>query len=286
MVNPRKYIHRKIRIINTIGKINQLEIQDAGLDSESGFPYIHLKNGPIFYGIFPPKNLRKYYWFFSWELRNKVPQECLRVAMDIIIRYQECGLKWGGPKKERFYDIQPGDVVAEMGAYMGYYCLRLSEKVGKTGQVIAIEPIPENIAILRKNISDNNLSNVQIVPKGVWRQKDQLPFQQRSTDNQSGSVYLQYDENENHLLEVDSLDNILAASEVPNVNFMVIQLNGAELEALQGLTQFRPEHLAIAVRYGADTQSDIPEITVLLQKRGYQVKVVEKKFVFAQHEQA
>jgi len=191
-----------------------------------------------------------------------------------------------GLSEERFYDIQPGDVVAEMGAYMGYYCLRLSEKVGKTGQVIAIEPIPENIAILRKNISDNNLSNVQIVPKGVWRQKDQLPFQQRSTDNQSGSVYLQYDENENHLLEVDSLDNILAASEVPNVNFMVIQLNGAELEALQGLTQFRPEHLAIAVRYGADTQSDIPEITVLLQKRGYQVKVVEKKFVFAQHEQA
>lgn len=284
MISPRKYIRRKIRIIKTIGKINQLEIRDAGLDSESGLPYIHLNNGPRFYGILPPKNLRKYYWFFTRELRNKVPQECLRVAMDIIIRYQEGGLKWGGPKKERFYDIQPGDVVAEMGAYMGYYCLRLSEKVGQTGQVIAIEPIPENIAILRKNISDNDLSNVQIIPKGVWKQKDQLSFQQRSTDNQSGSVYLHYNENENQLLEVDSLDNILTASEVSNVNFMVIQLNGAELEALQGLTQFRPEHLAIAARYGADSQSDIPEITALLQERGYQVKIVRKEFVFAQRE--
>lgn len=280
MTDLRKYVGRKIRLVQTIIKIHQLKIEDAGVDSRENIPFIKLENGPVFYGIFPTHSLRKDYWLFSRRLRRKVPQECLRVALDIIIRYQECGLKWGGPNKEAYYDVKPGHIVAEMGAYMGYYCLRLSEKVGSEGQVIAIEPIPENIAILEKNISENNLSNVHIVPKGVWKEKTRLPFRQRNTDKQSGSVYLEYGDQKEQMLEVDTLDNILAEWNVPKVDFMVIQLNGAELEALQGLRNHHPHHLAIAARYNAQGRSDVTKIRDLLNNRGYQVKIHQNRFIF------
>jgi len=123
-----------------------------------------------------------------------------------------------------------------------------------------------------------------VIPKGVWKRKDQLSFYQRNTDNQSGSIYLNYDEQTVQTLEVDSLDNILSDCGVSEIHFIVIQLNGAELEALQGLTKFTPHHLAIAARYDTTSQTGISGINNLLEERGYQVKNVEGRFLFARLE--
>jgi len=63
---------------------------------------------------------------------------------------------------------------------------------------------------------------------------------------------------------------------------MVIQLNGSELEALWGLTQYRPRHIAIAARYPRDDGcSAAPLIVELLQERGYTTEIDEHDFVFA-----
>jgi ubiquinone/menaquinone biosynthesis C-methylase UbiE len=59
--------------------------------------------------------------------------------------------------------IKKGSVVADIGAGVGYHTWRLANMVGPTGKVIA-EDIQEGmIALLRKNITDRNLKNVDIV---------------------------------------------------------------------------------------------------------------------------
>jgi len=59
--------------------------------------------------------------------------------------------------------VKRGSVVADIGAGVGYHSWRLADMVGPTGRVIA-EDIQEGmIALLKKNVSDRKLKNVDIV---------------------------------------------------------------------------------------------------------------------------
>jgi ubiquinone/menaquinone biosynthesis C-methylase UbiE len=60
-------------------------------------------------------------------------------------------------------DIKKGAVVADVGAGVGYHVWRLSEIVGPTGKVIGEDIQPEMIRMLKRNIDDRKLRNVEIV---------------------------------------------------------------------------------------------------------------------------
>jgi ubiquinone/menaquinone biosynthesis C-methylase UbiE len=60
-------------------------------------------------------------------------------------------------------DIKKGSVVADIGAGVGYHVWRMADIVGPTGKVYA-EDIQEGmIRLLKKNIDDRKLRNVEIV---------------------------------------------------------------------------------------------------------------------------
>src|SRR5437870_10122840 len=60
-------------------------------------------------------------------------------------------------------DIQKGATVADIGAGVGYHVWRLSEMVGSGGRVIG-EDIQEGmIRLMKKNIEDRKLKNVELV---------------------------------------------------------------------------------------------------------------------------
>ena len=60
-------------------------------------------------------------------------------------------------------EIEPGSIVADVGAGVGYHTWRLSEIVGPSGRVIAEDIQPGMLELLRGNIAERNLSNVDIV---------------------------------------------------------------------------------------------------------------------------
>src|SRR5262245_39969736 len=60
-------------------------------------------------------------------------------------------------------EIKKGAVVADVGAGIGYHVWRLSEIVGPAGKVIAEDIQEEMLRLLRKNISDRKLQNVDVV---------------------------------------------------------------------------------------------------------------------------
>ena len=60
-------------------------------------------------------------------------------------------------------EIKKGAVVADVGAGVGYHVWRLSEIVGPTGKVIGEDIQPEMLRMLKKNIDDRKLRNVEIV---------------------------------------------------------------------------------------------------------------------------
>lgn len=76
---------------------------------------------------------------------------------------------WYEPQctKVTMEELEKGMTVVDIGANAGYYALLEARIVGDTGKVYAIEPAPGNIEALKKNVSMNSLSNVEIYPLAV-----------------------------------------------------------------------------------------------------------------------
>src|SRR6185312_8497302 len=63
--------------------------------------------------------------------------------------------------------LRPGDVFVDIGANGGIYTVIAAKKVGASGRVLAFEPGPRNLELLKRNLALNGLTNVTIVPKAV-----------------------------------------------------------------------------------------------------------------------
>jgi len=63
--------------------------------------------------------------------------------------------------------IQPGDHILDIGANIGYYALMESKMIGSLGKVLAVEPSPSNILLLKKNLSLNSITNVDVVQGAI-----------------------------------------------------------------------------------------------------------------------
>lgn len=65
--------------------------------------------------------------------------------------------------------LRAGDTVVDVGAHGGFFTTLAAARVGARGRVIAVEPAPENLALLRENIRRNRLRNVRVVPVAAAR---------------------------------------------------------------------------------------------------------------------
>ena len=92
----------------------------------------------------------------------------LHPSRDLVSRTLEATGSWEPFETQLFSRlIQPGDVVLDAGANLGYYTVIASQRVGEQGRVYAFEPDAENVRLLKKNVSINGLTNVVIVDKAL-----------------------------------------------------------------------------------------------------------------------
>jgi FkbM family methyltransferase len=77
----------------------------------------------------------------------------------------------------RYYDLgtqllvggllEPGDLFVDIGANEGMIALVGSLTVGDSGKVIAFEPNPAPRQVFERNLADNHITNVEIIPAGA-----------------------------------------------------------------------------------------------------------------------
>lgn len=67
-------------------------------------------------------------------------------------------------------DLHPGDVFVDIGANCGLFTVFAGPKVGPTGKVLAIEPIPEMARRLKFHVAANAFGNVAVCEKAVGSQ--------------------------------------------------------------------------------------------------------------------
>jgi FkbM family methyltransferase len=255
-------------------RISSLPIKSSGI-SNDGLPFVILDDGYIFHSYYPSPAQRSFYkLFLDANVKANLKEDCINVAYDIAMRY----LGPASPRDQigegKYYEFAQGNIVIEVGAFMGYYAMRAAKLVGETGKVVAIEAVEENLTILNKNITANNIANVTVVPKAVWHSKGTLPFQ-RHARQQASAITGVVDASEEFKVQCDKIDNILSDLKINTPDFIRIQVNGAEREALAGMTETlkaKPK-LLIAAIYQRDGKPSWVEIKSFLEERGYAATV-------------
>jgi FkbM family methyltransferase len=139
----------------------------------------------------------------------------------------------------KYFIPNEGENVVDVGAHIGLYSLIAAKRVGSSGKVIAIEPDPENFKILKKNILLNQLTNVEPLECAVYSAKEKLKLFLPELD-QGRTIFNTVMQDRagmsSNFLEVEAntLDNILSEYSMHRVNYLKIDVEGAELEVLKG----------------------------------------------------
>lgn len=125
--------------------------------------------------------------------------------------------------------VEPGDVVFDVGAAVGFYTLLASRLVGASGRVVAFEPLPRNLAFLTRHVELNGAENVGVRAEAVGAHDGTAAFRlaeaaQMGRLSEGGEVEV----------TVARLDTLVLGGELPEPDVVKIDVEGAESAVLEG----------------------------------------------------
>jgi FkbM family methyltransferase len=152
---------------------------------------------------------------------------------------------WTGAYERAVQDVlvelvQPGDVVWDIGAHVGYFTLLLSHLVGPSGKVVAFEPVSDNRLRLEESLRLNGVANVVVRCEAAGSSCGQVMLHSRGS---SLTWTLRGDEvDPTAVLSVPSvtLDEVAAKGEPPAL--LKIDAEDAEVDVLRGATTLLAHH--------------------------------------------
>jgi FkbM family methyltransferase len=178
------------------------------------------------------------------------------------------------------FNNRKGSVVIDCGAHIGNCALLFSRAVGPTGVVICLEPFIESYQNLKKRIKKLKLRNVIAINKGLWHKSISLPLNVYS-NSISCKVTMDQDKSatsKNTLgIECITIDKLVAELGLQSVDFIKMDIEGAEIEALQGasntLMELKPQ-VAIASYHLRDGQLTYLEVEKILAGHNYNYNTI------------
>jgi len=181
-----------------------------------------------------------------------------RESLEILSREFESFMQpWLEPRN--------GGVFVDIGAHIGKYALHAAKIVGNEGKVVAIEPHPLNYQTLQRNIELNKLENVIALNLAAWNMDCKLKlFIGEATARHSTKTNWS-----RGWVEVDGrvTDHVLEDLSIGMVNWIKIDVEGAEYEVLCGLeetiSKYKPK-IVIEV-----FSKNVDKVKRFLKKHGY-----------------
>jgi FkbM family methyltransferase len=133
--------------------------------------------------------------------------------------------------------VQPGMIVVDVGAHIGYYTRLFARLAGPTGRVIAFEPHPENFAILRRNVPQSRFPNVTLLECAVGDRNGSLPLY-LSPGHSNHSLVRGYTQDVGAIdVQCVTLDSALAQQGIEGIDFLKTDTEGAEMAVLAGASE-------------------------------------------------
>lgn len=131
--------------------------------------------------------------------------------------------------------LRPGGVFVDVGANIGYFSILAASRVGATGQVVAVEPDPDNCRLLRRSLAHNQLERQVQVIEGAL-----------SDHEGGGSLFLSEDNLGDHQIYNDGGGRSavpiklyhggqLLSVAAPGIDVLKVDTQGSEWQVMRGL---------------------------------------------------
>lgn len=184
---------------------------------------------------------------------------------------------------EEVYDSieypRPGDIVIDVGSFIGAYALKASKYVGERGIVVAVEPHPKNYELLKYNVELNKARKVICLNLALMSYRGTVRLYYPRESSEYSSIVFPADSYVD--VKCETLDNLVKKLRLKRVDFVKMDVEGVELEVLKGgeetLETYKPK-LSIAA-YHMPSQPE--EIQKFLSEKGYRVWHLPGDILFA-----
>lgn len=136
--------------------------------------------------------------------------------------------------------VVPGAVIFDIGGHTGLWTMLFARRVGDRGRVVVFEPESEGNRAIGRNAELNSLGNITLLKAAVSDQDGEAEFYVRP-DKDTHSLYqrtmapsptgLQLTEK----VRVLAVDSAVASGELPQPDFVKVDVEGHELGVLAGM---------------------------------------------------
>ncbi len=153
----------------------------------------------------------------------------LRISSPIAEQWYGHGIPEGAATRAFLSLLSPGQRVADVGAHHGVYSVLAAKAVGADGKILAMEPHPTNVSVLRENVALNGLENVVVLDAAAGATKGMASFHDATNgrvrpDGSTGTI----------AVPVVPLDEAKSDVGWDGVDVLKIDVEGFEGEVLAG----------------------------------------------------
>jgi FkbM family methyltransferase len=147
----------------------------------------------------------------------------------------------------KYLKIRNGEIFVDVGAHIGKYALKIAKENPKS-IVIAIEPARDTFYALLESIRRNRLKNIIALNIAAWDTNTKVKiFVTEAHEGSSAFLHLAESAGVVRIDEVDArrLDDIVERLKLSKINWVKIDVEGAELRVLHGfiksMLKFKPK---------------------------------------------
>lgn len=144
--------------------------------------------------------------------------------------------------------VHPGDIVLDLGAYVGTHSVFLSTLVGPDGKVYSFEPYMSSYIALVFNLLQNKCNNAISYNYAIGKEEDgkmYLPDCDETQKQNMGAMTLQNTPT-THPVQVKTLDQLFH-QQLPSLRLIKIDCESMELDVIIGALKLIQEHKPILI---------------------------------------
>jgi len=168
-------------------------------------------------------------------------------------------------------EITPGSVVYDIGANVGYFSLLAAVLTGEGGKIFAFEPLPRNVAFLRRHKTLNQMDTIEVVEAAVSDHSGLACF-----DLGASTAMGHIAEEGEFEVKMVCLDDLLSEGEIDPPDYMKVDVEGAEFLALSGAKTLLEEYHPLLFLDTHNREAHHATIS-LLRELGYQFEELDGK---------
>lgn len=146
-------------------------------------------------------------------------------------------------------NLRQGGVFYDIGANIGYFTMLAARQVGPVGRVCAFEPVARNAAAIVRSARLNGFGNIDVFEKAAGARGGvaELNLAHHIGGAMLASIGAPPDRSGSVEVDVVTIDDFADARGLPPPSLVKIDVEGAELEVLRGMTETLRSHAPVLI---------------------------------------